>query len=103
MKPFDLEATKRGDKVVTRNGLPVRILCYDADISRLGHKCQIAAIVGAGIDAYVAVFDNDSEQLYMAPKKVKRWLVTFSNEKAAREATAFTFACGEVEEVEVEE
>lgn len=29
MKPFDLEKAKAGAKVITRNRLPVRILCFD--------------------------------------------------------------------------
>lgn len=29
MKPFDLEAAKRGAAVCTRNGRPVRIICFD--------------------------------------------------------------------------
>lgn len=29
MKPFDLEAAKKGAKLVTRLGRPVRIVCYD--------------------------------------------------------------------------
>lgn len=31
MKPFDLEAAKRGEPVVTRDGRPVRIICFDAN------------------------------------------------------------------------
>lgn len=30
MKPFNLEAAKAGKPVVTRDGRPVRILCFDA-------------------------------------------------------------------------
>lgn len=29
MKPFDLEAAKAGEKVVTRDGRAVRIICFD--------------------------------------------------------------------------
>lgn len=29
MKPFDLEAAKNGAKVCTRDGNPVRIICFD--------------------------------------------------------------------------
>ena len=31
MKPFDLEAAKKGAEVCTRNGLPVRIVSFTAD------------------------------------------------------------------------
>jgi len=30
MKPFDLEAAKRGDPVICRNGDKARIICFDA-------------------------------------------------------------------------
>ena len=29
LKPFDLEAAKAGAKVITRDGRPVRIICFD--------------------------------------------------------------------------
>lgn len=29
LKPFDLEKAKQGAKVVTRDGRPVRIICWD--------------------------------------------------------------------------
>lgn len=111
MKPFDLEAAKRGDKVVTKKGLPVRVLCYDADISRDGHKYPIAVIIGAGSGAYIAAvdvhgLDNGAEQLYMAPKKVKRWVATacFNHELGARHfASRYDDGFVTVEEIEVEE
>jgi hypothetical protein len=31
MKPFDLEAAKRGDPVVNREGRKVRLICFDMD------------------------------------------------------------------------
>ena len=30
MKPFDLELAKQGHPVCTRNGLPARIICFNA-------------------------------------------------------------------------
>lgn len=32
MKPFDLEAAKRGEKVITRSGKQARIICFDANL-----------------------------------------------------------------------
>ena len=29
MRPFDLDAAKRGEKVCLRDGTPVRIICFD--------------------------------------------------------------------------
>lgn len=31
MKEFDLEAAKAGKKVMTRNGMPARIICFDRE------------------------------------------------------------------------
>lgn len=43
-KPFDLEAAKRGEKVVTRDGRDARIICYDRRVdNELGG--QIVALV----------------------------------------------------------
>ena len=43
-KPFDLEAYKRGAKVETRSGNPVRILCTEMK----GQKNPIVAVVDFG-------------------------------------------------------
>lgn len=40
MKPFDIEAAKNDAKVCTRDGRPVRILCYD-----MKHALPIVAII----------------------------------------------------------
>lgn len=38
MKSFDLEEAKKGKKLITRNGRPARIICYDRiDKKRHGH------------------------------------------------------------------
>ena len=50
-KPFDLEKAKAGAEVVTRDGTPVRIICYDAAGSH-----PIVALINYG--------DNDIACMY---------------------------------------
>lgn len=46
MKDFDLAAAKRGAKVCTRDGWPVRILCFDCRMKlKVGISCPIVAEV----------------------------------------------------------
>lgn len=46
MKEFDLAKAKSGAPVCTREGRPVRIICWDADITWGDHKYPIVAIIG---------------------------------------------------------
>lgn len=73
LKPFDLEAAKRGDPVVTRDGHAARIICFD----RKG-DCPIVFLLtsydGSTEWLYTAdkqgrVEDLPNKNLFMAPKK----------------------------------
>jgi hypothetical protein len=72
-KPFDLEAAKRGDPVVTREGLTARIICFD----RNGDDpivFLIASHDGSRERIYTAdkqgrVVNLPNRDLFMAPKK----------------------------------
>ena len=44
MKPFNLEAAKKGAPVCTREGKPVRILCFD----RIGDTYPIIGLINHG-------------------------------------------------------
>lgn len=46
MQPFDLEKAKNGAKVVTRNGNPVRIICFDR-IDAKFEGCVVALVCNA--------------------------------------------------------
>lgn len=79
MEPFDIEAAARGEKVVTRDGLNVRVLCVD----RPGKNCVVVMlpdgdVVMADKAGHVGVYPYE---LFMAPKKVTLWrrLVRWSN------------------------
>jgi hypothetical protein len=73
LKPFDLEAAKRGDPVVTREGLTVRIICFD----RKGDDPIVFLITshdGSREWIYTAdkqgrVVNLPNRDLFMAPKK----------------------------------
>lgn len=46
MKPFDIEAAKKGIKVQTKNGLPARIICYDVKRSEFPKGLALEAKEG---------------------------------------------------------
>jgi len=86
MKPFDLEAAKRGGPVVTRDGRKVRVICDDV----IGTEAPILALVlnsRGGINyelpeyylrngkVALPVEDNSARDLFMAPQTVTRWMM----------------------------
>ena len=78
MKPFDLEAAKRGEPVCTRDGTPVQQLVHFPEGVRVN---KIAALSGGVINAYddqgryygdeVHVSTRD---LFMATRKLTVWV-----------------------------
>lgn len=74
MKPFDLEAAKRGEQVVTTLGEPVRILCFD----RKGGCPIIALVSNKASGELLRTYDSDgvglTDWLCMAPKKRVVWI-----------------------------
>ena len=80
MKSFDLEAAKAGAPVVTRDGRPVRIICFDKKDN--GYPI-VALITGVGETEAVFTFNLDGRNqrghevpidLFMAPVKKKAWV-----------------------------
>ena len=81
LKPFDLEAAKNGAKVVTRNGEPVRILCFD----RKDNQCPIVGLVNSEYGERMVSFTENGKyysdaathcnDLFMAPEKHEGWVV----------------------------
>lgn len=76
MKPFDLEAAKRGDPVITRDGKKVRIVCFDVKGSRpvvgLVDYEDFEACYSFYADG-LSLSDEYELELFMAPKKVTKW------------------------------
>ncbi|SFC48929.1 hypothetical protein [Pragia fontium] len=79
LKPFDLEAAKRGEPVIQRNGLPATIIFFDSKIEVLGSPYPIIALITSndGLEEigsfnlkglYLALGPTNYD-LFMAPKK----------------------------------
>ena len=87
LKPFDLEAAKAGAKVVTRNGEPVRILCFD----RKDNQSPIVGLVSREYGEGLVSFTKDGKyfvngathcnDLFMAPEKHEGWVVIVGEDK----------------------
>lgn len=77
MKPFDLEAAKRGDPIVCRDGTPVKFIAHVPE----AHKdARVLYLFNEWV--YVAnesgTFQNQAERsLFMAPKKRTVWVNLF--------------------------
>lgn len=76
MKPFNLEESKAGKKVITKDGREVKILCWD----RKEQKYPIVALVGKDKEVYEFTkegrFFPDEESnldLFMDSEKIKGW------------------------------
>ena len=116
MKPFDLEAAKRGEPICDRAGNPVRFIAHVHEATNPGKRVIVLTLNGAISLHYengtYALSDCDSDcdyDLFMATKKVKRerWVNIYSEnledclhltkEKANREAAPSRIACVRVE------
>lgn len=90
--PFDLEAAKAGAKVVTRDGRPARIVCWDGEARSGDAIYPLVALIGIGRYQYAALYSDGgtlysdggtalssppSLDLFMAPTPVKRWRVIY--------------------------
>lgn len=85
MKPFDIELAKAGHPVCTREGEPVRIVCYD----RNNTKYPIMALIDKGeYENYCSYtiegkFSNNQEEigndLFMSPVKKEGWINVYKN------------------------
>lgn len=82
--PFDLEAAKAGAKVVTRDGRPARVVCFDK-ISQEEGLSLVALISNEDYEYMISLYKNgrvfraseESADLFMAPTPVKRWRVIY--------------------------
>lgn len=82
MKPFDLEAAKRGEPVCTRDGRKARIICFDRKTEYGQQILVLAELHNKYEDIYCAekngrFFHSDCEHVYdlfMAPKTKKLFI-----------------------------
>ena len=86
MKPFDIELAKAGHPVCTRDGKPVRIICFDR---RSTDGCSIMALIDEGeFESFMSFnsqgrfyedarkYEND---LFMTAVKKEGWVNVFTN------------------------
>lgn len=76
MKPFDLEAAKRGEPLITRDGRPAKFVAYVPEAD--GSHCVVVFIDGTKIPMILTksgkFYDTDVENgadLFMAPPPMR--------------------------------
>ena len=84
MKPFDLEAAKAGAKVITRDGKPARIVCFDrkhikspiiALVSETDHEEELRTY---SVRGWYFQSTECGLDLFMAPEKKEGWINIYS-------------------------
>lgn len=86
MKPFDIEAAKRGEPVCTADGREVRLYAFDSPCSWSGRSQPIVGVMAEN-NQWIPVswcsnglFGWNTESpsdLRMAPRKETRWVVSW--------------------------
>ena len=89
MKPFSLEAAKRGEPIVCRDGTPAKFIAY---VPEARPAYRVVVLVDDLVAAKCADGrhwpDSDSNNdIFMAPKKRTVWLNLYSNEVARMHPT----------------
>lgn len=85
MKPFDLEAAKAGAPVCTRDGRPVRIICFDRVVINEGEKEErLVTLTPIASGTELVNFytkegkcigsKRSNNDLFMAPLKKEGWI-----------------------------
>lgn len=85
MKPFDLEAAKRGEPIITRDGRPVKFIAHVPE-ARAAHRVVIVD-VAAG---YIGIRHENGmwgesprkDDLFMAPRKRTVWVNLYKGHNA---------------------
>lgn len=81
MKPFSLEAAKRGEPIVTRDGTPARFIAH---IPEATEQNRVVILIEECVycnnehGAYHKEFESVID-LFMAPKKRIRWVNLFTS------------------------
>lgn len=97
MKPFNLESAKRGEPVMQRCGREARILAFDSKVWCLGIKYPLVVefLNGSG-EFEINSLTEDGEitpaipsdvDLFMAPRKEKRWIVSAVDSRSMLQTT----------------
>lgn len=79
MKPFDLQRALAGDKVVTRDGREVRQLHkFDCEGECLAGVLDLSLSTWNKNGQFWGTSEESDDDLFMAPKTVKRWVNFYS-------------------------
>jgi hypothetical protein len=111
-KPFDLEAAKRGEPVITRDGRSVRVLCTD----RTHSEYPIIALItshNTGVEfelseqftlegSYRADKYQCEQDLFMAPVVREYWVNVYSSRGEERGVYAGSYQYTSKEAAEIE-
>ncbi len=82
MKPFDLEAAKRGEPIQYRDGVEVKFIAH---VPEAHHSAKVIVLSPAGFISIrnekgrIGTIDNPID-LMMAPKKITYWVNIYKNE-----------------------
>lgn len=84
MKPFDLEAAKRGEPIVTRDGRPAKFIAH---VPELSGPYKILTLIGEGLQTHTedgldVPKSTCPSDLFMAPKKVTRYVNLYNGGEA---------------------
>ena len=89
MKPFSLEAAKRGEPIVCRDGTPAKFIAY---VPEARPACRVVVLAGdfvvtEAVDGRRWTDVESDTDIFMAPKKRTVWLNLYSNEAARMHPT----------------
>lgn len=75
MKPFDLDAAKRGEPLITRDGRPAKFVAHVPELDH--YDCVLLFVEGNHDISYVgvngAIRQSAEPFFFMAPRKVVKW------------------------------
>lgn len=87
MKPFDLEAAKRGEPICTRSGRPIKFITY---VPEAHQNSQLVVLDGATLYVYYAdgrycAESTNTKDLFMAAQKRTVWVNLYRGSGAVSE------------------
>ncbi|TXH40937.1 MAG: hypothetical protein E6Q97_38760 [Desulfurellales bacterium] len=100
MKPFDIEAAKRGEPVCTADGREVKLYAFDFPATQSGAPQPVIGVYREDEDWVAASWSStgrfwaksaDSNDLRMATRKETRWVVTWKNKAQPDDLFAESF------------
>lgn len=100
LPPFNLEAAKRGEPVIQRCGREARILAFDSRVGCGDARFPLVVeYLNSSGEFEINSFTEDGEitptiasdaDLFMAPRKEKRWILSWIDEHGVFRSSGFT-------------